>query len=211
MTYAHTSGILAERTKTNTGRRQHGKGKGRGNGQGAAGKRFIGAIVIRDAYEGREDRLDAGVGVIIHKLVESKVLDLKPRDSRTIELTLNGNPGLRIIGVYAPPANRDKAEHDKFYQHMNEDVDEQNNTRPTVIAWDWDARLHGRQYDEEDIMGEYGACRGKECIAQMSDMANRNRCLLADCLREAGYRVSDTYFKTGGQEVHLQSKMHDQR
>eukprot|EP00974_Lingulodinium_polyedra_P121011 11177431-Lingulodinium_polyedra.AAC.1 len=68
--------------------------------------------------------------------------DIKPRSSRIIELKIGGTPGIRIMGVYAPPANRSKADKEEFYKSLKSIIEEQNNMRPTVIAGDWNVRLH---------------------------------------------------------------------
>ena len=101
--------------------------------------------------------------------------EIKPHNSRCIEVVLKGTPGARIVGIYAPPANRPKADRERFYEEIKNLIGERNNMMPMYIAGDWNVRLHGRRDEERDIMGINGVGRGVGYIGEMSEMTKESR------------------------------------
>ena len=79
-------------------------------------------------FSGEEDKHEYGVGFLVHKDIVDAVLECRPVSRRLISIRLRAAPfNITIIQVYAPTSGHDNSEVDRFYQQLQETIDQTQN------------------------------------------------------------------------------------
>ena len=83
-------------------------------------------------------------------------------NSRMMRIMFNTRPfKLTIISAYAPHAQLSQQVKDKFYDHLTNLVEGHSRSSLTIVAGDFNAKLHDRIEGEENTIGENIKCRRK--------------------------------------------------
>ena len=142
-----------------------------------------------------------GVGFVISPYMNPFLLDCTPISDRLIEITIAARGrNLTIINGYAPHSGRPPEEKDQFWNCVADRCDAHPQSSPTLVVGDLNARIHGRQFPETDIMGPYIFGNGSSFIQELPLDQLNNRQRLIDFCKYHGYSIASTYFSKAPQK-----------
>ena len=81
-------------------------------------------------------------------------------------------------------------------------MEKRGNNIPTIIGGDFNARLHGRDVTEEDIMGTHITGKGAEHIVHMTQDTRDNRDRFTTFLEEQGLYINTTNYQKPKNKQH---------
>lgn len=97
-----------------------------------------------------------GVGFCVKKEWKNQILEFKPRSERiaTLLIRINNQETLKLIQVHAPTSEAPVEEILRFYEHLNDILEEQpKNSTHEMLIGDLNAKIGQRHPGEESIMG----------------------------------------------------------
>ena len=172
---------FSSKEKEHTPITYHAKGHGKGK------RRTKGARLTRKQET-------AGVGIIIDPATAPLVRNVNAISSRLIEATIATKPTTRIIGAYAPQAKQTEALKDTFYDQLGKLLSTKA-CHPTIIAGDFNARLHYRTADETPHIGPHFCGRGYDYAINLDPDTQDNRDRFTTLLQSHQLIAQNTRFK----------------
>ena len=93
-------------------------------------------------FSGREDRLEHGVGFLIHKDTVNAIMGCRPVSSRLITIRLKASPfNITIIQAFAPTTDYDDGDIEDFYDQLQEAIGQAPKKDILVVQGDWNAKV----------------------------------------------------------------------
>jgi exonuclease III len=116
-----------------------------------------------------------GVGFLIHKKLEEKVISIKGINERIAQLTLKINQRykMKIIQVYAPRTSYEDQEVIEIYQQI-ENLLKDEKTYFTIIMGDFNAKIGKKEDSKETAMANFGIRDRNDRGRMLIDFALKN-------------------------------------
>jgi exonuclease III len=141
-------------------------------------------------------RCEAGVGWVVRNDYIKYIQDIGPATDRVTTLTLSYSAPITLISVYAPQAERDEEDKDKFYEQLQIVSNRHKGRGPTYLLGDWNARVQSTYGVEEKTIGGPYTCDAKHADPMgRSDNAICNRQLLIYFCSINHIRLANTLFR----------------
>ena len=103
---------------------------------------------------------------------------------------------MHIATFYAPHMGKQPNGRIKFFEDMSDELKTKTRYKELVALGDFNARLHARREDEENVIGSFVFGRGKNYLEKVSrDNDSLNRELLATVVVDNELRVINTFFE----------------
>jgi exonuclease III len=136
-----------------------------------------------------------GVGFIISPQIKHCIVDCIPVNDRMMKLKISAK-GRKyyILNLYAPHSGRPNDEKQNFWDLLNHQCEAHAGSTPCFIVGDMNARIHGKQVSEFDIMGHHTFGRGAGYVQELPGDQLENRQYLIDFCRYNNYIITSTYF-----------------
>ena len=135
-------------------------------------------------FSGEEDKHEYGVGFLVHKDVVDAVLRCRLVSSRLISVRLRAAPfNITILQVYAPTYGHDDIEVDRFYQQLQETIDQTPKKDILVVQGDWNAKVaKDAQADWGEVCEPYCNVEANERGLRLQESATYNNLVLTNTL-----------------------------
>ena len=132
-----------------------------------------------------------GVGFVISPQIKHCILDCVPVGDRMMKLTISAK-GRKyyIMNLYAPHSGRPNDEKHNFWDLLSRQCEAHDGSTPCFIVGDMNARIHGRQVFEFDIMRHHTFGRGAGYVQEMPGDQLENRQYLLGFCRYNNYITS---------------------
>ena len=97
-------------------------------------------------YSGQESLRRNGVAIIVNKRVQNAVLGYNLKDNRTISVCFQGKPfNIMVIQVYAPTSNAEEAEVERFYEDLQDVLEQTPKKGVLFIIGDWNIKVGSQE------------------------------------------------------------------
>lgn len=124
-----------------------------------------------------------GVGVIVDKRIAGSVMSFIPYSDRVMMLKLKTDKGnMNIIQVYAPTADKEEAEAEKFYTELDDIFRSIKNNEITIVMGDFNAKVGS---------GKVGTQVGNFGLGERNDRGDR----LIEFCQDKDLIITNTFFK----------------
>jgi len=145
--------------------------------------------------KGKGKREHAGVGMLISRDMESKLISIEQINSRIMRATFNTTPNITVISAYAPPADAPEQDKDQFYETLEHTQNTTQATKPQIILGYFNARLHGRHADEARNIGPHIDGRGLTYLETTPPTTKENRATFIHWVHTNDHIVHNTWFE----------------
>ena len=142
---------------------------------------------------GDENREFHGVGIVIKNKIRPHRTKNIPVNSRIMEMTVDAAKPITIINAYAPTAEKESEEKEKFYEEIKRAID-RNKHNVVIAAGDWNARLVKTRDGENDIMGKHHIEEG-DPNRERPENQEENREHLIQLCKMTNMRIRNTDFE----------------
>ena len=133
-----------------------------------------------------------GMGFVLSPLARKALLRMLPGTSRVAGLSLHTGAGeLSLLNSYAPHNLHDPEAKQAHYDELSALVTQVEHKGPYLILGDFNARIHGRLIDEDQVLGPHLYGKGVSSIGGSED----NRSLLMKFCHQHQLLVSNTWFQ----------------
>ncbi|GFO15732.1 craniofacial development protein 2-like protein, partial [Plakobranchus ocellatus] len=121
----------------------------------AEGRRHLTSPVGEILFTPPPPESEKGVGIIVDQMVTKAIKGYWALSDRVLLVKIAGKPvDLNIIQVYAPTANSNDEDLDKFYNEMDTAKTQCKSQDPLIIMGDFNAKVGTEKVD--DIVGKHG-------------------------------------------------------
>uniref|UniRef100_A0A8D9E7D4 Craniofacial development protein 2 n=1 Tax=Cacopsylla melanoneura TaxID=428564 RepID=A0A8D9E7D4_9HEMI len=97
-----------------------------------------------------------GTGFLVNKKWKNAVKMFKSNSDRIVQTLIKiGSVHIRVIQVYAPTSDSSEEEIERFYNKLQDTVNEKYENTRTYLIGDWNCKVGYRKYGERE-MGAYG-------------------------------------------------------
>lgn len=141
-----------------------------------------GEYILVHSGKAKQERAQAGVGLLLHEKYQNNIEDIKYVNERILKTTLKiNNTVTHLLSIYAPDISKPKEESEHFYELLQDTLDQTGGTDEVIILGDFNARignetlLNVKQKYNESIINENGE-------------------LLIDFCARNELRINNTYF-----------------
>ena len=157
-------GISADRRNLRkTKKKWEGEGKGEEGGKG------------NKKGEGKQERFDTGVGIIINNKYKTYINKIYPYNDRMMAIELNFSIKTIIFSVYAPAAEVRDETKEEFYSEIARYTDKHRRKGPTYLMGDWNARVQIKRDQTENGIGKWTFDKENNKLEGQSEGAADNR------------------------------------
>ena len=129
-------------------------------------------------YSGGEQH-HRGVGLILDKHFSKSVLSFWPKNDRMLLVKLKASPFIvNILVIYAPTAEAEEEEINKFYRSLDEMMKSCKSDEVTIVMGDFNAKV-GEQRDGKTV-GPYGLGKRNDRGDKLVDWCNENKMFISN-------------------------------
>ncbi|XP_061463080.1 craniofacial development protein 2-like isoform X1 [Rhineura floridana] len=149
-------------------------------------------------YAGYEKLRRNGVALIVRSDVAKAIKSYNAKSERVISMRFNGRPiNITIIQVYAPMANTEAEELERFYAEVQEEIDHTPKQDVLIIMGDWNATVGNRE--ELGIVGRWGLGYRNEAGERLVQFCEANNLFIANTCFQQPKRRLYTWTSPNGQ------------
>ena len=132
-------------------------------------------------YCGQESLRRNGVAIIVNKRVQNAVLGCNLKNDRMISVRFQGKPfNITVIQVYAPISNAEEAEVERFYEDLQDLLEQIPKKDVLFIIGDWDAKVESQE--TLGVTGKFGLGIRNEAGQRLIELGQENTLVIAKTL-----------------------------
>ena len=147
---------------------------------------------------GGEERGTNGVTVIVDKETNKAVMGYNPANDRILTLRINTKPAPVIaVPCYAPPSTTHDEKTDRFYEQLQQTLDDILKKDITVVMGDFNAKVRHTSL-AEDAMGNHGIGETNERGWKLIDFCKENNLWLSNTTSQHHPRQKYTWTSPNG-------------
>ena len=118
---------------------------------------------------------------MVNKRVRNAVLGCSLENDRMISVRSQGKPfNITVIQIYAPTSNAEEAEVERFYEDLQELVEQTSKKDVLFMIGDWNAKV-GRQ-ETPGVTGKFGLGMWNEAGQRLIEFCQENSLFIANTL-----------------------------
>ena len=137
-------------------------------------------------YCGRESLRRNGVAIMVNKRVQNAVLGCNLKNNRIISVHFQGKPfSITVIQVYAPTSNAEEAEVERFYEDLQDLLEQPKDVLFTIR--DWNTKVGSQEIP--GVTGKFGH-------GVRNEASKRLRVLSRECTGHSKHPLPTTQEKT---------------
>ena len=149
-------------------------------------------------YYGQESLRRNGVAIMANKRVQNAVLGCNLKNDRMISVHFQGKPSnITIIQAYAPTSNAEEAEIERFYEDLQDHLEQTRKKDVLYIIGDWNAKV-GNQ-ETPGVTGKFGLGVQNEAGQTLIELCQENALVLANTFFQQRMRRLYTWTSVDGQ------------
>ena len=122
-----------------------------------------------------------GVAIMVSKRVQNAVLGWNKKNDRMISVRIQGKPfNITVIQVYAPTSNAEEAEVERFYEDLQELLEQTPKKNVLFIIGDWNAKVGSQE--TPGVTGMFGLGVQNEAGQRLIEFCQENALVMANTL-----------------------------
>ena len=135
---------------------------------------------------------------MVNKRVRNAVLGCNLKNDRMISVCLQGKPfNVTVIQVYAPTSNAEEAEVERFYEDLQDLLEQIPKKDVLFILRDWNAKVGS--HETPGITGKFGLGMQNEAGKRLIEFCQENALVIANTLFQQHKRRLYTWTSPDGQ------------
>ena len=147
---------------------------------------------------GQESLRRNGVAIIVNKRVQNAVLGCNLKNDRMISVCFQGKPfNIKVIQVYAPTSNAEKAEVEWFYEDLQDLLELTPQKDVLFIIGDSNAKVGSQE--TPGVTGKFGLEVQNEAGQRLIEFCQENTLVIANTLFQQHKRRFYTWTSSDGQ------------
>ena len=132
-------------------------------------------------YCGQESFQRNSVAIIVNKRVKNAVLGCNLKNNRMISVPFQGKPfNITVIQVYAPTSNAQEAEVERFYEDLQDLLEQTPQIDVLFIIGDWNAKVGSQE--TPGVTGKFGLGMQNETGQRLIEFCQENALVIANTL-----------------------------
>ena len=139
-----------------------------------------------------------GVAIMVNQRVQNAVLGCNLKSDRTISVHFQSKPfNITVIQVYAPTSNAEEAEVERFYEDLQDFLEQTPKKDVLFIIGDWNAKVGSQE--TPGVTGRFGLGMQNEAGQRLTEFCQENALLIANTLFQQHKRRLYTWTSPDGQ------------
>ena len=155
-------------------------------------------MIIISTTVGQESFRRNGVTIMVNKRVQNAVLGCNLKNDRMISVCFQGKPyNITVIQVYAPTCNAEEAEPQRFYEVL-QDILEQTPPKDVLfIIGDWNAKVGSQE--TPGVTGKFGLGVQNEAGQRLMEFCQENTLVIPNTFFQQHKKRLYTWTSPDGQ------------